>query len=330
MAIMEFIEAKSEVKGRSLMLKIPLLERSLRMTASLVAFPLSLGQMLISSMEETHNKPTGWLAHIGLRKLHVSVTGQGSPTIILESGMGGCSLDWSLVIPSLSEDATVIAYDRAGFGWSTQGMERPTCGDYVDNLRKLLSTIGAAPPYVLVGHSYGGMIMRLFASRYPGEVSGLVLVDSTHESRYLPEQTTIERNKQRLAYHNQLKLGYMLSPLGLPRLLKKHIGSKRLPEPWNKSVRTLGYRVNAYKAAYSELLCTEESALQLKNAEPLRRDLPVIVLSAGEQDAAWQRDQRKLSNLTNNTKHIIVKDSWHSIQIHKPEAVISAIKGLLH
>lgn len=80
---------------------------------------------------------------------------------------------------------------------------------------------------------------------------------------------------------------------------------------------------------YSELLRTEESALQLKNAPPLRSDMPVIVLSAGKQSDDWKRGQGELLHLTKHTKQIMVEESWHSIQIHQPQAVIEAIKSLL-
>jgi len=310
-------------------MKISLFDRSIRLILSIVGFPLLIAHYLVTVYEQKKHKPTGWHADIGSRKLHVTVTGHGSPTIILEAGMGGCSLDWALVAPALSEKANVIAYDRAGFGWSSEVLDVPTCSTYVDDLRSLLRTLGAAPPYLLVGHSYGGMIMRLFASRYPEEVSGLVLVDATHESRYLPEQTTAGQRQQLFSHRSQYRLGYMLAPLGIPRMMKQHIGSKRLPEHWLATVRALGYRPNAYKAVYAELLSTAESALQLKAAEPLKPDLPVIVLSAGKQNEEWQQGQRKLAYLTSRTNQIIVEDSWHSIHIHRPDAVIHAINSLL-
>lgn len=312
------------------MMKISLFDRSIRLILSLVGFPLLIVQYLITVYEQKKHKPTGWHADIGSRKLHVTVTGHGSPTIILEAGMGGCSLDWALVAPALSTKANVITYDRAGFGWSEAVLDLPTCSAYVDDLRSLLRTLGAAPPYLLVGHSYGGMIMRLFASRYPEEVCGLVLVDATHESRYLPEQTTAGRQKQLFSHRSQYRLGYMLAPLGIPRWLKQHIGSKRLPEEWLAPVRALGYKASAYRAVYAELLSTTESSLQLKAAEPLKQDLPVIVLSAGKQNEEWQQGQRKLTNLTKRTNQIIVEDSWHSIHIHRPDAVIHAINRLLN
>jgi pimeloyl-ACP methyl ester carboxylesterase len=309
--------------------QISLLERSIRLLLSLIGFPLSLAHFLITAYQMKKHSPAGWMADIGSRKLHVTVEGQGSPTVILEAGMGGCSLDWSLVMPELAKKSSVIAYDRAGFGWSMGRIDLPTCNACVDDLRSLLRTLGAAPPYLLVGHSYGGMIMRLFASRFPEEVCGLVLVDATHESRYLPNQTTAQRQKELQNSRKLYRLGYLLAPLGIPRLMKRHIGSKRLPEQWLAPVRALGYRSGAYRAAYAELLSTAESSLELKAAKPLRQDLPVIVLSAGNQNEEWLRDQRKLVHLTRNTKQVIVEDSWHSIPIHKPEAVINAIIRLL-
>ncbi|OAB41512.1 hypothetical protein PGLA_17105 [Paenibacillus glacialis] len=144
--------------------------------------------------------------------------------------MGGCSLDWCHVQPELSEMATVITYDRAGFGWSTPSLSEPTYQQYVDDLHLLLTTLDRKPPFLLVGHSYGGMIMRLFAATYPDEVMGLVLVDST----------------------------------AIPRLMRMHIGSKRLPPEILKKARALGYRSSAYKSAYSELLNTGDSSIQLQ------------------------------------------------------------------
>lgn len=315
------------------MAKINLLDRCIRSVITVLGFPLSLYQLAIARYELQKYQPTGKLVDIGGRKLHVVATattvGEGSPTIILESGMGGCSLDWSLVVPELSKEANVISYDRSGLGWSTSTVELPTCSHYVNDLRMLLQAIGAKPPYLLVGHSYGGMIMRLFAARYPEETVGLVLVDSTHESRYLPDLSTRERKAQRKINSNEFRLGYLLSPIAIPRLLRKHIGSNRLPDSLRKVVVALGYRSNAFEAVYSELLCTQESSVQLLNAKSLDADLPVLVLTAGKQTKDWMQGQQMLSKLTKRTNQIIVEDSWHSIAIHKPDAVIKAIKSLL-
>ncbi len=274
------------------------------------------------------------MVKIGDRHLHVCLTGEvlsgtGTPTIILESGMGGCALDWALVQPELSKYAAVLSYDRAGFGWSQETLPISTCWHYVYDLRELLQTLGLRPPYLLVGHSYGGMMMRLFASYYPNEVQGLVLVDSTHEGRYLDGSTSKARKKEQAGYRKLMRLGYLLSPIGIPRMLRRSIGSKRLPPNVQHIVTALGYRSHAYTAAYAEQLGTEQSARQLKFSQPLPPELPVVVLTAGKQNESWKKGQAFLLQLTRQTTQIIVEDSWHSIQIHKPQAVIDAVRGLL-
>jgi pimeloyl-ACP methyl ester carboxylesterase len=312
------------------MSKIPIVEKCVRSSISIIGFPLTLFQTIISKYHIYRYKPIGKFVNVGSRNLHAVVTGQGTPTVILESGMGGCSLDWSLVQPEISNYATVISYDRAGFGWSTKLMDQPTCKNYVDDLRCLLKNMNLKPPYLLVGHSYGGMIMRLFSTEYPDEVMGLNLIDATHESRYLPSNMNENRIKQQEQNKKQFRLGYLLSPIAIPRIIKRHIGANRLPSNVQKIVHALGYRNNTFKAVYSELLYAVDSAIQLQSAHHLSPDLPVIVLSAGKQNEEWKQGQEELLNLSNHTKQIIVEDSWHSIQIHKPEIVISAVKSLLN
>ncbi|MFC3748263.1 alpha/beta fold hydrolase [Paenibacillus sp. GCM10012306] len=307
---------------------IPKLENYLRYTIATALFPLTCTQALWTQYDRYRYKPAGQHISIGSRELHAHVTGNGKTTIVMEAGMGGNLLDWSLVQPELSRDATVVTYDRAGLGWS-EGSDKPaTCQQYVDDLRSLLAALELQPPYVLVGHSFGGMVMRLFAAEYPDEVKSLILVDAVHEGRYLATDMleTGQRNRDSL---NQLRLGYLLSPTAIPRLAGRHIGSRRLPPPMLEQVKAAGYRNSAYKAIYAELLDAHESALQLATAEPLRVDLPIVVLSAGQQDKEWHRGQLQLAELTSRTQHIVVRDSWHSIQIYRPDVVIDAIRSLL-
>jgi len=308
---------------------ITLVEKSIRLSLSIISLPLTLTQTVLSACQAIRYKPPGQLVEAGSGRLHTLITGHGSPTVILESGMGGGCLDWSLVQPEISGEATVLSYDRAGFGWSPQPLQQPTCRSYAEHLRRLLQELKLKPPYLLVGHSYGGMIMRWFAAEYPGEVMGLILVDAVHESHYLDEKMDEGRKKQRRNNKKQLRWGYLLSPVAIPRILKQPVGVKRLPERFQRIVRALGYRNQAYQAAYSELLCAQDSAVQLTNAPPLPPDLPITVLSAGKQSENWKRTQQELVLLSQQTQHIMVKDSWHSIHIHRPDVVISAIQSLL-
>ena len=113
-------------------------------------------------------------------------------------------------------------------------------------------------------------------------------------------------------------------------MIKQHIGSKRLPPNIQKKIIALGYRNNAFKAAYLEFLCTMESAIQLHESGPLRSNMPLIVLTAGKQSEEWKEGQKELLNLSKKTQHIIIEDSWHSIQIHNPQSIIDSVISLLN
>ncbi len=130
--------------------------------------------------------PPGRLVEVDGRVSHLYCTGTGSPTVILESGLDDLgSLSWSLVQEELRHTSRVCSYDRAGVMWSEPGKEPRDAGRIADELHALLTVASEAPPYVLVGHSMGGVLVRVFDQRYPGEAEGLVLVDSAH-----PEQET--------------------------------------------------------------------------------------------------------------------------------------------
>lgn len=274
-------------------------------------------------------QPPGVLVNIGSSNLHAVVSGEGEPTIVLEAGMGGFSVDWTLVQPKLSEISKVLSYDRAGYGWSQTNEERVTSEEYVEDLRMLLATLKLEPPYILVGHSFGGLNMRLFAATYPEEIAGLVLVDSVHEHFYLHADMS---EKRRVSFSEMLKayrLGFVLAPLGIPRFLKLPIGPKRLPQENLRQAKAVGYKSSTYKSVYLELMKAPESAKQVQGAEPIPDTIPITVLSAGKQSEEWREQQQRLCELNNNTNHIIANESWHSIQIHDPTTVISVVKEMV-
>src|SRR5215213_1175214 len=120
----------------------------------------------------------GQLVDIGGYRLHIQCVGTGSPTVVLDAGLGGSSLDWNLVQPELGRTTRVCAYDRAGMGWSERSPYPRTPRQIADELHTLLTNAGIAEPYVLVGHSLGGKNVRLFALAHPEQVAGMVLVDA--------------------------------------------------------------------------------------------------------------------------------------------------------
>jgi pimeloyl-ACP methyl ester carboxylesterase len=143
---------------------------------------------------------------VGYYRLHIHCVGEGSPTVVLDAGLGGFSLDWSLVQPELAATTRVCAYDRAGYGWSDPSPQSRTPGQIVEELHTLLLNAGIEGPYMLVGHSAAGKHVRLYADRYPHDVVGMVLVDARHESvdaNRSPEALAAEHKQQQQQQQQQ-------------------------------------------------------------------------------------------------------------------------------
>jgi len=152
----------------------------------LVVVALAFGtvyQSIAGNIDETKYKAPGQLVDIGGRHLHLYRTGHGSPTVILESGLGWGLGTWRDVQAGAAEFTQVCSYDRAGYGWSDPDPSPRTSSEIVRDLHTLLQKAGVQPPYVLVGHSIGGLYMQLYAATYPSDVSGMVLLDSSHEEQ---------------------------------------------------------------------------------------------------------------------------------------------------
>ncbi|HWR73601.1 MAG TPA: alpha/beta fold hydrolase, partial [Nitrospirota bacterium] len=147
----------------------------------------------------TQNPPPGRIVDVGGYRLHLNCTGEGSPTVILESGMNEFSLSWALVQPGVAKFTRVCSYDRAGLGWSDPGRAPRTSETIVRELHALLRAAGITGPLVLAGHSFGGMNARLYARRYPNEVAGMVLVDSAHE-----DQSLVDDGRHFRKFHEKL------------------------------------------------------------------------------------------------------------------------------
>ncbi|MGG2015048.1 hypothetical protein [Bacillus sp. S10(2024)] len=181
---------------------------------------------------------------------------------------------------------------------------------------------------ISIGEIFAGLNIRLFASRYPNEVAGIVLVDAVHENRYLKEEMHTDRSQQYIKGLKQMRLGYITSTIGLLRLIKIPVGGRSLPAQVQNHVKHVGYTPGAYEAVYKEMLYSEESAKQVKRAENLRENLPVVIISSNNADPIWKEQQQLLCGLTSCTKHIQTENG-HSIQLENPEIVINAIKELL-
>ncbi|WP_226086581.1 alpha/beta fold hydrolase [Mesobacillus sp. S13] len=300
-----------------------ILSTLIRNTLGTVGFPFTLWNLAIERKNKV--KPPGQIIKTKSSEVHAIVTGEGPITVILEAGFSSISIDWCYVQPEISKVARVVSYDRGSYGWSRTKRRTMTSLDSVEEIKDILDHLKIQPPYILVGHSFGGLSMRLFASMYPNEVAGLVLEDAAHENQYMLSKENINRIKK---FRRLVTFGYITSLVGIPRMLKQKIGRKFLAKEYDESLEYIGYTLGAYKSVYREYLDAEESAKQLLNAKPLRSDLPVIVISAKKQPEAWRQDQQLVINLTNNTEQIEA-DTGHSVHLENPEIVINSILKLI-
>jgi pimeloyl-ACP methyl ester carboxylesterase len=146
----------------------------------------------------------GSLVSIGERSLWLECMGEGDPTVILESGMGGDHRTWERVQPELATSARVCTYDRAGIGESDPALSPRTAADAVDDLHAILDAYGLEPPYVLVGFSFGGVISQLYVSSYPVEIAGMVLVESNHPKEW--DEFKVHLTEDQIAEDRQFSL----------------------------------------------------------------------------------------------------------------------------
>ena len=184
------------------------------------------GAIAKSNLAKKYPAP-GQLVDVGGYKLHINCTGQGSPTVILEAGMGNYSLFWANVQPEVAKYTRVCSYDRAGYGWSEPSPRPRTTIVEVEELHTLLVNANVEGPYVLVGHSLGGMNVRVYAHNYPDEVVGMVLVDSTHEEQRIRFPESLLKADQEMA--GQFRMFAFLSSTGMLAMAPQTMSNPGLP-----------------------------------------------------------------------------------------------------
>lgn len=281
----------------------------------------------------------GQLVDVGGYKLHINCVGEGSPTAILEAGLGDFSLLWAYVQPEVARFTRVCSYDRAGYGWSEPSPYPRTANTMVEELHALLVNAKVEGPYVLVGHSLGGVLVRGFAHNYPDEVVGMVLVESAHEEQFIRYPESVLKVSQEIA--GQFRMFAFLSSTGVLALAPQNIPNRGLPDDvlaqYRAILATTRYfethldELNALEGSYAEVL-----ALHMTSFE----NLPLIVLSRGHWDAipllsdadnqrlwkVWQEMQSELVALSSESKQIIAEQSGHHIQLDQPDLVIDAVR----
>src|ERR671916_724504 len=271
-------------------------------------------QAIATERAERAYPPPGEMVDVGGYSLHINCVGQGSPTVVLDAGSGAMSASWVLVQREVSDTTRVCAYDRAGMGWSEMGPEPRDARQITSELHTLLSKAGIEGPYVLVGHSFGGMYMQTFAARYPEEVAGVALVDSSTEpdqfSARSEARDSNEPQKQSIAVVPQLaQFGVsLLGRLGVVRLLSNlDPASPELPQQQRAQIDALTPSTRQAVTTALEFL----APAQTRKLGSLG-DKPLAVVTAGTQEPGWLELQDKLATLSSNSIHRIVKGATHT------------------
>ena len=172
-------------------------------------------EQIEESRDRRLNHPPGVMVDVGGYRMHLYCIGQGSPTVVLESGLGDYWLAWYRVQPQIGQFAYVCAYDRAGLGWSDPSLRPRNSRFMAEELHTLLHKARVPGPYVLAGHSLGGYNVRMYASLYPTDVVGMLLVDSAHPDYYNPARWPKIDRFSADAYRKLDRIGYAM-PFGIP------------------------------------------------------------------------------------------------------------------
>ena len=217
----EYVTTSRPVDTRSRLRLWPVC-KWLIMSMALIVAAGAMFQLLMRQWESYRYPPPGKLVDIGGLRLHINCTGPGSPTVIMDSGLGDTSVIWQLVQPEVSRFTRVCSYDRAGLGWSDAPNEPRASSSIANELYRLLTRAIVPAPYVLVGSSSGGYSIRVFASRYRKQVVGMVLVDSTYPDQLNRPPFGINGHlkwEYEKMISNYYKVGISTMPLGLRRIL---------------------------------------------------------------------------------------------------------------
>ena len=273
---------------------------------------------------------------IGGRSLNIYCSGEGSPTVIMDSGHALPGYEWAAVQPEIAKFTKACWYDRAGFGWSDRANSPNTVDSMPRDLHRLLGAAQIGPPYILVGHSLGGWNVRVFNSLYPGEVAGIILVD-------VPSEDTLDRIPN---------LARRKFPISLPRhalsLVVEGVGQTGV---FRLASLSSGPRPSGLTQEQWAILCAlqrrpkaigaeiNEHGAGLQSVARVRAsggfgEIPFVVLTAGQGPNV--EEQRVMIQLQSEFAHrfphgnqVLVPNSDHMIPYNAPQTIVEATRSIL-
>lgn len=322
---------------------------------SICALAGLLYQTLGTRRDRKRFPPPGRLVDIGGHRLHLLQEGSGRPTIVLEAGLMSTVLSWSGLQQRLAQTYRVVSYDRAGLGWSESGPLPRTADRLVEELHTLLNRAGIAPPYILVGHSFGGLTMPLFAARFPKETAGLVLVDpvapaewnppSEHDGKLTRIGAAVCRRAALLARMGLIRfVAFLLSTrlkkgaAYLVRLISRGAPADAgtVSSPWFSALPAEEREMAAVfwvqekfaRAIASQLENLPASAARVAETNPALA-MPVVILSASTAPEKRRKEHAAMAARLRLGTYVLAERSNHWIMQCQPELVITAIERVV-
>ena len=327
---------------------------SLVILSCVAAVPLAgfLYQVCGSERDRRRFTSEGRWIEIGRgHRLYMVEKGSGGPPVLFEAGIAATNLNWHYIQEKVSSFTATASYDRGGLGWSSPCRSERTPGNISAELHTMLESAGIQQPYVLVGHSFGGLVVRRYAAMYPEEVAGVVLVDPMRCEEWPPlnpeKQCMIERGKKLSRY------AIPIAQVGLARLavtsllcrsgrLSGHLAEaggmggrhvlKRVTEEVGKMPREVWPVIAAhwsrpgyYAGMQRHVEAVPETVREMQDAAPIR-DIPVLVLTPGKSTPL---SDSCLAKIGNNVRQVIAADSAHWIHLDEPELVVDSIREMV-
>ncbi len=317
-------------------------------------------QAIATARDAQTYKPMDQMVDVNGIQMRLDCRGSGSPTVVLEAGAQSSAITWGRIPDDVAQYTRVCSYDRAGYGWSDPVREELVPQRVAEMLHELLAQAGEQPPYLMVAHSMGGVYARTFTAAYPGEVVGMVLVDTSHENQaVLMDQLTpaeIKESPEHIQAMNaqmtMMRLLPIAEPIGLLRAFKvldAAAANMQLPEDKKAAYLAESY-CTGYFAAYVRELDMIEAYFKQGGKPNSLGDMPLIVLSAElttqrlseqyppsirakltteilqQQVDGMSGLQDELARLSTRGKRIIVPGTGHFIQLDAPQVVTDAIR----
>ena len=292
-----------------------------------------------------------WISIGDGRRLYLLEKGSGGPTVLFEAGIAATNLNWFHIQEVVSRFAATASYDRAGLGWSSPSRTARTPRNIAAELHELLNGAGIKPPYILVGHSFGGLVMRRFALLYPEEVTSIVLVDPMRCEEWPPldpaKQAMLDRGTKLTNY------AIPIARLGLARLAVtsllcrsgriaerlagaagdggKHVLGRikgevgKMPKEVWPIVAAHWSRPGFYAGMRSHVEAVPDTVREMQDAEPIR-GIPVLLLTPGKSSPLSDDCLRKIGD---NVQQMIAPESAHWIHLDEPQLVIDSIREIV-